>query len=134
MNHNAIIVDDEPVVVELLSQLISEHCPDLNIVGSAGNPDEAIKLIESHHPDLVFLDINLPSGSGLQILDHFPTRSFEVVFITGYTRLQSLAKQYKPLGILTKPIEVSELQAIISGFRAGCNQEQKKVIRNENLL
>lgn len=134
MKYTAIIVDDEPMVVELLSNLLTEYCEHLSLVAFTGHVNEAVKLIETKRPDLVFLDIHLPSGNGLQILDHFPTRFFEVVFITGYARLEPLAQRYNPLGILAKPIDVDELKTICSAFTASYNHKHKKLIRNENLL
>ncbi len=133
MKYSAIIVDDEAMVVDLLTELINEECEGLDVAGSAGNLPDAIQLIEQNNPDLIFLDINLPSANGMQILDHFPTRHFEVVFITGYTTLESLARRYKPLGILSKPIDNEELRSVYDEFLSRDGQETKEAIHNESL-
>lgn len=134
MNYTAVIVDDESNVVELLTELIANEFDGLQVGGSAKTLTGAVKTIEEVKPDLVFLDINLPSGSGLQLLDHFTVRSFEVVFITGYASLEKLAVKYKPLGILTKPIDKENLRNVVEKFKTERRNATKRIIKNSNLL
>ncbi len=83
-----IIVDDERTARDEVKRLL-ESFPDFEIAGEARNADEAMALIESLHPDLIFLDIQMPEKSGfdlLESLDKVP----QVIFTTAYmTNMQS---------------------------------------------
>ena len=78
---SAIIVDDELKLQRVLQLLLEKYCPGVEIKGLAMNIQEAYQLIEQHQPDLVFLDIAMPGGSGFELLDHFSTVPFEIIFV-----------------------------------------------------
>lgn len=134
MNYSALIVDDETNVVELLTDLIDDYCAGLFVMGSTKTLSGAVQFIEKKKPDLVFLDINLPAGNGLQLLDHFPVRSFDVVFITGYASLEKLALKYKPIGVITKPVDRDNLTNVVEKFKTQRKKAKTQVIKNNNLL
>jgi two-component system LytT family response regulator len=105
----AILVDDEFKVRSVLKTLIGEFCPDITIVAEASNIKEAATLIGAHHPDVVFLDIEMPGGNGFELLSQFSAPSFETVFVTSYGHYALRAIKYSALDYLMKPVIISDL-------------------------
>lgn len=66
---NCIIVDDEVKNLNILTRLITDFCPDLIIQATAATVDTAFEKIIKHHPDIVFLDIEMPGGNAFSLLD-----------------------------------------------------------------
>lgn len=103
----AIIIDDERLARTELRKLLQEF-PEVEVVDEASNAEEGVQKIESHNPDLIFLDIQMPGKTGfemLQELDHAPT----VVFTTAYDDYALKAFEVNALDYLLKPIEPKRL-------------------------
>jgi len=103
----ALIVDDERLARRELRRLLAAH-PGVEIVGEAANVVEAREAIISHDPDLVFLDIEMPGGSGfdlLESLDAVPT----IVFTTAFDEHALRAFEVSALDYLVKPIDPARL-------------------------
>lgn len=109
MSLKAVIVDDEKHSREALKNLLNEFCTDVIIVASAGSVDEAITVISSTNPDVIFLDIELQSGTGFDILTQIDSINFEIIFITAFEQYAIKAVKYSSLDYLLKPIDLEEL-------------------------
>lgn len=109
-----ILVDDELPSLENLQQKILEFCPDLEIVAATQKPESAIQLIEKHHPDLVFLDIEMPRMNGFKMLEEIEEIDFEVVFTTAYNFYAIDAVRISAFDYLVKPISVNDLQNTVA--------------------
>jgi two-component system LytT family response regulator len=108
----AMIVDDEPLARRELRRLLAEF-PEIEIVGEAANVDETAAGVEQWLPDLLFLDIQMPGGSGfdaLARLEHVP----RVIFTTAYDHHAVRAFEVNALDYLLKPIEPERLAAAIA--------------------
>lgn len=105
----AIVVDDERAAVESLCIMLKMYCPDLTIVDTAMSIDVAKKKIVEHNPDVVFLDIMMPDGSGFDILEELPDRNFDIVFVTAYNHLAVKALKYCAIEFIQKPVSKEEL-------------------------
>ena len=103
-----IIVDDEPNAVDFISSIIGEYCPDLEVVGKAYNVAEGVQKIEDLRPNLVFLDVEMPNGTGFDLLSHFPEKDFEVVFITAFNHYAIKAIKFSAVDYILKPININE--------------------------
>lgn len=110
----AIIVDDEPSNIENLRALLTKHCPQVNVMGTAINNLEAAELINRHQPHLVFLDIQLRDDSGLNLLKLVHNRTFEVIFVTAYDQYGIQAVKFAALDYLLKPVDIDELVAAVA--------------------
>lgn len=73
-----VIIDDEPMGVSALKAMIERLQMNVNIVATACDPEKGIKLIESYHPDVVFLDINMPKLNGFELLDKLEYNDFKL--------------------------------------------------------
>ena len=111
----AIIVDDERIARRELRRLLSAH-PEIEIIGEAGNGDEAVDLIYKQEPDILFLDIEMPGMSGFDLLDRLRDVP-DVIFTTAYDQHALKAFEVNALDYLTKPIAPSRLAAALRKVR-----------------
>jgi two-component system LytT family response regulator len=109
MNLNAIIVEDEANSREILSNYLAKYCPTVNVKGEAASIEEAKELLKKHKIDLVFLDVEMPFGTGFDLLDQLPDRTFETVFVTAYNQYAIDALNNHAAYYLMKPINIDEL-------------------------
>lgn len=114
----AMIVDDEQASIDLLKWLIEQYCPDITAVKTVRSVREAIPVIHSFEPDLVFLDIQMPHESGFDLLTTVDKWTFEVVFTTAYNEFAIQAIRFSALDYLLKPIDEKELQKAVERFKA----------------
>lgn len=105
----ALIVDDEPKLRQVLRIKLEQYCPGLELVGEAENISTAYAAIQHLKPDLVFLDISMPGGSGLELLDQFDHFNFDIVFVTGYNDFILDALRVSAVDYLLKPVANQEL-------------------------
>lgn len=103
-----IIIEDEIAGQELLKKNILENFPECKIMAIEEHVDLAIKKIEQFKPDLVFLDINIKGGTGFDVLSHFDTRNFEVIFVTAYDSYAIQAIRESAIDYILKPINVKD--------------------------
>jgi two-component system LytT family response regulator len=111
----AIVIDDEALARRELRRLLAEF-PWLEIVGEAANIDEAVAGIETLSPDLLFLDIKMPGGSGFDLLARLD-RVPQVIFTTAYDQHAVRAFEVNALDYLLKPIEPERLAAALTKVR-----------------
>lgn len=121
----ALIVDDAPQVRKLLKLMLHEVAKDLKLVGEAEDLEQAVALIRSEKPDLVFLDIEMPGKSGLQLMDELQEAGtdFHIVFITAYSQYAIQAFRLSAVDYLIKPVKEKELLEAIEKVR---NQTELK--------
>ena len=106
----AIIVDDEEFARENIKLLLEDNCPDVTISGVAGTINTAKALIESQRPDVVFLDISMPSGTeGFELLESLHELNFQVVFVTAHKEYAIQAFEANAAHYLLKPIDIDSL-------------------------
>jgi two-component system LytT family response regulator len=108
----ALIVDDEPLARRELARMLAAH-PSVHVIGEAGNIDEAQAKIEQLGPDVVFLDIKMPGGSGFDLLERLDTVP-EIIFVTAYDQHAVRAFEVNALDYLLKPVEPRRLEMALS--------------------
>ena len=119
-----IIVDDEIDAVKFIESIITEYCPKIEVVGKAHSARDGVKLINEKEPNLVFLDVEMPHGSGFDLLAQFPNKTFDVIFITAFNHYAIKAIKFSAIDYILKPINISEFIDAVKKVEAG--QEQKK--------
>lgn len=107
------IVDDERGSRETLSALLARHCPNVDVVTMADSVQTAAAAIRGYHPDLVFLDIQMPNGTAFDLLEEVREVKYDVIFITAYDQYAIRAIRSCALDYLLKPIDVEELVAAV---------------------
>ncbi len=134
-----IIIDDERLARENLRSKILQYSNQFKIIGEAQNIELAKELIDNKKPDAIFLDISMPHGSGFDLLNQFKKIDFDVIFVTAYNRFAIQAFKYFAIGYILKPIELSELNSILSHLTQKINNPKEsenlseliKYIKNE---
>jgi len=105
----AIIVEDERPARETLEIYLKKYCPEVNVVATASNIDEAIQAIRSNDVELLFLDIELPYGNAFDLIDKVGKDDFEIVFITAYSDYAIEALNKQAAYYIMKPVDIEEL-------------------------
>ncbi|WP_024769733.1 LytR/AlgR family response regulator transcription factor [Aquimarina macrocephali] len=123
MSLTAIIVDDEKHSRETLTKLIEEFCLETTVLTTANSVTEAVDKIKNYNPDVVFLDIELQSGIGFDILTQIDTINFEVIFTTAYEQYAIQAIKFSSLDYLLKPLSIEELKNAIEKAKKKKDQE-----------
>lgn len=113
-----VIVDDSADNRSYLRTLLSSSHPHVQVLGEASNVQEALLAIARHSPDLVFLDVEMPGGTGFDLLRKLDTWPFDVIFCTAYERYAVQAIRFSALDYLLKPVQPDELAAALERFRA----------------
>lgn len=109
-----LIVDDEELARENLKILLTDFCPEVEVIGTCGSVKEAKAAIESLSPEVVFLDIRMPSGAeGFQLLKEVPEKKFMVVFATAFKEYAVKAFNANAVHYILKPIDIDDLQEAV---------------------
>jgi two-component system LytT family response regulator len=125
----AVIVDDERIARKNLQEMLAEH-PEIQVVAEADSIQKAIEVIEDLEPDVVFLDIQMPGGSGFDLLDKIEA-NFKVIFVTAFDEYAIRAFEVNALDYLLKPVEPERLTNAIKRLFEPAAAENAITIRKE---
>lgn len=106
----AIIVDDEQHCIDALQTMLAKKCPEVTVLGGVNSVKAAKELIDEVHPDVVFLDVEMPHQNGFELLKLFDRINFDIIFTTAYEQYALKAIKFNALDYLLKPFSVKELQ------------------------
>ncbi|MEE4310761.1 MAG: LytTR family DNA-binding domain-containing protein [candidate division KSB1 bacterium] len=124
-----LIIDDEWLIREELRSMLGVY-ENLEVIGEAENVDEAVTFIQNEAPDVIFLDIQMPGGSGFTLFDRMNI-SCNVVFVTAYDEYAIKAFDVNAVDYLLKPVIKSRLDVtikrLIEGSPAGGSHEIKRM-------
>jgi len=124
----AIIVDDEKLACDELGYLLREF-PDIEVIAIGSNGLEAVRLIEEHEPDVVFLDVQMPGLDGMGVIQKIrelgiPQPYF--VLATAYDQYAVQAFRVQALDYLLKPVDRERISETIERVRRSCQDKQKQ--------
>jgi two-component system LytT family response regulator len=105
----AIIIEDEKMSRETLRRMLEKYCPTVEVVAEADGYRKGLEQIKKHDPDVIFLDIQMPDGSGFRLLEELDDISFEIIFTTAFDQFAIKAIKYSALDYLLKPIIPQDL-------------------------
>lgn len=130
----ALIVDDEVAGAALLKKLLDRYCENVNVIGIAYSVKSAADKIKAMTPDVVFLDIEMPFGSGFDLLKEIKDINIRVIFTTAHSRYALKAFRYNAIDYLLKPIDPDELMEAVKKCEERKKPESQDFKRIENLL
>ena len=126
MTTKIIIVDDEEGARESLSNIIDQYFLKAKVIAKADNIEAAHRKITTYKPDLVLLDIEMPFGSGFDLLNKFDKIDFDIIFITAYDHYALKAIKYAALDYLLKPVDLDELRQAIKKHQEKPREEDDR--------
>jgi two-component system LytT family response regulator len=113
MKKKVLIIDDENRTRDFVKKMIDSFQLDLEVFTDGENVETGIEAINRIQPDIVFLDIQMPDGTGFDVLNSLETKRFEVIFITAYQEYAIKAIKFSALDYILKPIDAEELHSAI---------------------
>ena len=119
----AIVCDDEPNLCLFLKERLHALWPELDIVATAANGAEAVRLIDEYVPSIAFLDIKMPGLSGLEVAGRIDRRT-HVVFVTAFDQYAVDAFDREAVDYLLKPVTDERLQRAIDRLKAKLAQNE----------
>jgi two-component system, LytTR family, response regulator len=121
-----IIIDDEPSAVNVLALLLKKKCKDVvEVIATSNSPTEGKDLIEALSPDLVFLDIEMPGMTGIDLLRSFTNPAFRVVFVTAFDAYAVEAFRLSAIDYLLKPVDGDDIIRVVQKIK-------KEIDKNQN--
>ena len=121
---SAILVDDEESARDVLENLLKRFCPQIYLKGKYKNIVEAVEAIKTIKPNLVFLDIQMPNYSGLEIVKFFEQIDFDIIFITAYDKYALRAFEVSATDYLLKPIDIERLKEAVQKVTSNLGLKQ----------
>ncbi|MEP7107497.1 MAG: LytTR family DNA-binding domain-containing protein [Ferruginibacter sp.] len=122
----SIIIDDEQHCVKALMKDLQQHCPAVEIADTCYSAKEGIMAIKKHHPDLVFLDVEMPWMNGFEMLEILGEINFSIIFTTAHDEFAAKAFRISAVDYLLKPIDAGDLKSAIQ-------KVEKKLEEGSNL-
>lgn len=133
-----LIIDDEVKARLLLKTILEEYCPDVTEVMMAGNLLEGVALIKKNNFQLVFLDIEMPEHSGLELFEFIDVKevNFELIFATAYSEFAIQAFEFSAIDYLLKPLRPNKVQEAVQKVTQKINHSelQQRLLELKNAL
>lgn len=119
----AIVIDDIDAIRTDNVAMIKANCPNVSIIGQADSVQSGIALIRQLAPDIVFLDVEMPDGTGFDLLQKIKPLNFKVIFITGYEDFAIRAFRFSAIDYLLKPLRATELVEAVKKAEESLNND-----------
>lgn len=123
----ALIIDDEPGARKTLRDLLAVHVPEIQLLDEASNVAEGIAMINRYSPQLVFLDVQMPDGTGFDLLSNLPEINFKTIFVSAFDSFAINAFRYSAIDYLLKPVDATELIRSVEKLKSSDEQPNQKI-------
>jgi two-component system LytT family response regulator len=127
-----VIIDDELNAREVIANTLLASCDNVSLVGTADNVKNGLKCILQHKPDIVLLDVQMPDGTGFELLSQIGEINFKVIFITAHQEFALQAFKFSALDYILKPVDPKELSEAVK--KADETLENKNISLNMTTL
>lgn len=111
--YHTVIIDDDQLARRGLRRILEQNFKEIEILGEADSVASGLSLISEVEPELVFLDIEMPDGTGFSLLEKLATVNFKVVFTTSYNDYAITAFRYSAFDYIIKPVLIENVRATI---------------------
>ncbi|HAQ19180.1 MAG TPA: DNA-binding response regulator [Prolixibacteraceae bacterium] len=112
--YHAVIIDDDQLARRGLKRILELNFKEIEILGEANSVASGLSLINQFEPDLVFLDIELPDGTGFSLLEKLTKVNFKVIFTTSYSDYAITAFKYSAFDYITKPVLIENVRSTMN--------------------
>ena len=108
-----LIIDDEKRIRDFVKRMVDSFGFDVEVYTDGENVETGLKAIQELKPDIVFLDIQMPDGTGFDLLNQVGEKNFELIFITAFQEYAIMAIKFSALDYILKPIDAEELKTAL---------------------
>lgn len=122
-----IIIDDEERARETIKDMLQMYCTDVELIGEGANVLSGLEIIKKEKPDLVFLDIKMPDGTGFDLLNRIDEKRFALIFLTAFDEYAVQAFKFSAVDYLLKPLDPDELTDAIDRVKENLETEQNRL-------
>ena len=133
-----LIIDDESKARSLLTTILKEYCNEVSSIKEAATLLEGVAILKSNKIDILFLDIEMPQHSGLELFDFIPVESvnFEIIFTTAYREYAIKAFEFSAIDYLLKPLRPNKVKEALEKATKSLsqNQLQQRLLELKNSL
>lgn len=122
---SAILIDDEAYARDYMKSLLAS-CNHVSVLAEASSAKEGIAAIKKHHPDIVFLDVEMPKLNGFDMLHDLVKQAFQpvIIFITAYEKYAIEAIKHSAFDYLLKPVDIVELKKVLERYSNHVSEKQ----------
>lgn len=113
---NAVIIDNEPHMISSLQSLLAHYCPEVEVIGSAEGCESGEKLILELNPEIVFLDVEMDDGTGIELVQRLQYKQLHVIFITAHDKYAIDAFKCSAIDFLLKPVDPDDLVGALKKY------------------
>jgi len=111
--YHAVIIDDDQLARRGLRRILEQNFKEVEVLGEADSVASGLSLINDADPDLVFLDIEMPDGTGFSLLEQLPDINFKVIFTSSYSDYAITAFRYSAFDYIVKPVLIENVRSIM---------------------
>jgi two-component system, LytTR family, response regulator len=133
-SYNAFIIDDDEHSRHIIGHLLKKFFSGIHVKGQAGTVADTVQLLSETEPDIIFLDVELPDGSGFDILRQFPSLSAQVILISAFDHYAMKAIKASVLDYVLKPVNEKEFEEAVHKAMAKCMDRGSQVNDFSELL
>lgn len=112
--YQTVIIDDDQLARRGLRRILEQNFEEITVLGEADSVNSGLDLIKEVNPDLVFLDIEMPDGTGFSLLEKLPKVNFRLVFTTSYSDYAITAFKYSAFDYIVKPVLIENVRSTIN--------------------
>ncbi len=133
--YKTVIIDDDQLARRVLRRILEQNFTEIEILGEADSVASGLILINKVEPDLVFLDIEMPDGTGFSLLEQLASVDFRVVFTTSYSNYAITAFKYSAFDYIVKPVLIENVRSTISRIKEipVLHEKQRLEVLKKNL-
>jgi two-component system, LytTR family, response regulator len=128
--YKAVLIDDEIKSRNLLKSILENYCSDIFVAGEAKDVKSGTELIRKEKPDIVFLDIEMPDGTGFDLLERVSEHQFFLIFATGHNDFAIKAFKYNAIDYIPKPADIEDVKDAVERIKKTQNlQINEKLVK-----
>lgn len=134
--YHTVIIDDDPLARRGLRRILEQNFVEIEILGEADSVASGLLMISELDPDLVFLDIEMPDGTGFSLLEKLTKINFKLVFTTSYSDYAITAFKYSAFDYLVKPVLIENVRSTINRINdiPVLQEKQRVEVLKKNLI
>ncbi len=122
-----VIIDDEAPARKLISNVITSNFKELNVAGFGEDVKSGLEVINNCKPDIVFLDVDMPDGTGFNLLQKLPEVDFKLIFITAHSKYAIQAIKFSALDYFLKPIDIISFTESLTKIISSIKKEEQEI-------